>query len=369
MKGAILKYILAGLTFLGVVLALWYFRNIVAYILIAAVVSLIGRPVVNFLLRIKVRSFGLPKWLGAAITLVFMFLILFGFFRLFIPLIINQTQEFSNINFNNISKSLQVPFEYLNEWYARYMPQDKDPISFEELFQNKLMSFMDISLISDAIGGTVGVLGNLFIAFFSISFISFFFLKDETLFSEGIMVFVPPRYEERFVTFFYSAKNLLTRYFAGILLQVTGITILITLGMMIVGLGFQLSAIIGLTAGIMNVIPYLGPLIGASIGLLLGISNNLDLDFYHKLLPLLGYMALVFMVVQIIDNVVFQPLIYGASVKAHPLEIFLVILIAGSLAGIIGMILAIPGYTVLRTFAHEFFYRFKVVQKITETID
>ncbi len=151
-------------------------------------------------------------------------------------------------------------------------------------------------------------------------------------------------------------------------MQVTGITILVTLGMMIVGLGFQLSAIIGLVAGIMNVIPYLGPLIGASIGLILGMSNNLDLDFYHKLLPLLGYMALVFIIVQIIDNVVFQPLIYGTSVKAHPLEIFLVILIAGSLAGIIGMILAIPAYTVLRTFAHEFFYRFKVVQKITEKI-
>ena len=368
MKGN-LKYILAGLTFIVVVFVLWYFRNIVAYILIAAVVSLIGRPVVNFLLRIKIGSFSMPKWLGAALTLLLMFLILFGFLRLFIPLIINQTQEFSNINFDNISKGLQVPFEYLNELYARYMPKGKDPVSFEELFQNKLMSFMDISLISDAIGGTVDVLKEMFIAFFSISFISFFFLKNESLFSEGIMMFVPPRYEERFLTSFISTKNLLTRYFAGILLQVTGITILVTLGMMIVGLGFQLSAIIGLVAGIMNVIPYLGPLIGASIGLILGMSNNLDLDFYHKLLPLLGYMALVFIIVQIIDNVVFQPLIYGTSVKAHPLEIFLVILIAGSLAGIIGMILAIPAYTVLRTFAHEFFYRFKVVQKITEKID
>ncbi len=368
MKG-ILKYILAGLTFIGVVFVLWYFRNIVAYILIAAVVSLIGRPIVHFLLRIKIGSFCLPKWLGAALTLLLMFLILFGFFRLFVPLIINQTQEFSNINFNNISKSLQVPFENLNELYARYVPGDKDPKSFEELLQDKLLSFMDISLISGAIGGTVDILKEMFIAFFSISFISFFFLKNESLFSEGIMMFVPPRYEERFLSFFYSAKNLLTRYFAGILLQVTGITILITLGMMIVGLGFQLSAIIGLVAGIMNVIPYLGPLIGASIGLLLGMSSNLDLDFYHKLLPLLGYMALVFIIVQIIDNVVFQPLIYGTSVKAHPLEIFLVILMAGSLAGIIGMILAIPAYTVLRTFAHEFFYRFKVVQKITEKID
>ena len=224
-------------------------------------------------------------------------------------------------------------------------------------------------MISNAIGGTVGVLGSLFVAVFSISFITFFFLKNETLFEEGLMLFVPVRHEEKFAHFFRSSKALLTRYFAGILLQISGITLLVTLGLTIVGLNFQLSAVIGLLAGVMNVIPYIGPMIGASIGLILGLANNLDLDFYHKLLPLLGYMSLVFIIVQIIDNVLFQPVIYGKSVKAHPLEIFLVILIAGSLAGIVGMILAIPSYTVLRVFAREFFYQFKVVQRITEKIE
>ena len=364
-----LKYILAGLTFVGVTLALWYFRNIVAYILIAAIVSLIGRPVVKFLSGIRIRTFLLPKWICAALTLLLMLLILFGFFSLFVPLLLNQAQEISSINLESISGSLKSAIENFDNLFAKYKPEGSTSLTLEQLIQNKLVSFLDISLISDAIGGTVGALGNLFIAFFSITFISFFFLKDETLFAEGVMLLVPPRYEERFVTFFNSAKSLLTRYFAGIILQITGITILVTTGMMIVGLEFQLAAVIGLTAGIMNVIPYLGPLIGATIGLLLGLVNHLDLDFYHKILPLLGYMALVFIIVQIIDNFVFQPLIYGTSVKAHPLEIFLVILIAGSLAGIIGMILAIPAFTVLRTFAHEFFYRFRIVQKITERID
>ena len=85
-------------------------------------------------------------------------------------------------------------------------------------------------------------------------------------------------------------------------------------------------------------------------------------------LPLLGFMIIVFGSVQIIDNILFQPLIYSSSVKAHPLEIFLVILAAASLAGILGMILAIPVYTILRVIAKEFFDNMKIVKKLTENL-
>ncbi len=82
----------------------------------------------------------------------------------------------------------------------------------------------------------------------------------------------------------------------------------------------------------------------------------------------MGYMMLVFCITQLIDNLVFQPFIFGKSVYAHPIEILIVIMMAGSLAGITGMILAIPAYTVLRVFAKEFFNNFRVVQKLTEKI-
>jgi predicted PurR-regulated permease PerM len=118
----------------------------------------------------------------------------------------------------------------------------------------------------------------------------------------------------------------------------------------------------------MNVIPYLGPVFGISIGLLLGIANSMELEFYTELLPRILYMAMVFVVYQIIDNMFFQPFIFGTSVKAHPLEIFLVIIIGGSLAGVVGLILAVPAYTVIRVFAKEFFDEYKVVQKITERL-
>jgi predicted PurR-regulated permease PerM len=151
-------------------------------------------------------------------------------------------------------------------------------------------------------------------------------------------------------------------------LQMTGILTMVTLGMTIIGVGFRLGLVIGLVAAVLNIIPYLGPWIGAAIGIILGVASFLDLDFATQLVPLMGYMLLVFLITQITDNIIFQPFIFGTSVYAHPIEIFIVIMAAGSLAGIVGMILAIPTYTVIRVFAKEFFNNFRVVQKLTEKI-
>jgi predicted PurR-regulated permease PerM len=136
-----------------------------------------------------------------------------------------------------------------------------------------------------------------------------------------------------------------------------------------VGIEFNHAVVIGLFCGMFNVIPYLGPWMGAAVGLLIGAALNINADFMSYTLPLLGLMAVVFLSVQIIDNILFQPLIYSSSVKAHPLEIFLVIMAAGSLAGILGMILAIPVYTILRVVAKEFFDNLKLVRKLTENLE
>jgi len=367
MKDA-LRYILVGVAIILSALIIWTFKHIVAYILVAAVISLVGRPIVVFLRRIRYKKFLIPRALAAILALLAVWILITGFFIFFVPLIINQGQELSNIDIEMVQNSLDTPFQKLEQLFERMKSDPNDPATLEEYIENKIFSFLNLSLISSAISDLINVLGNLFIAFFSISFISFFFLKDENLFGDGILLLVPTRYEEKFQHFLDSTKQLLTRYFTGIIFQITGIIILNTAGLSILGLNFQLAAVIGLITGVLNVIPYVGPLIGASIGLFLGIVNHLELDFYQELLPLLGEMAIVFAITQIVDNILFQPLIYGASVKAHPLEIFLVILIAGSLAGIAGMILAIPTYTVLRVFAREFFNQFKIVKRITEKI-
>jgi predicted PurR-regulated permease PerM len=141
--------------------------------------------------------------------------------------------------------------------------------------------------------------------------------------------------------------------------------ILVTIGMTIAGIDFQQALVMGLIIGILNVIPYAGPWIGLAIAITMGVASHINQDINTVVVPLVTYMIIVEVITHLIDNIVFQPVIFSNSVKAHPLEIFIVVLASGFAAGIPGMIFGIPAYTVLRVFAREFFYNFKAVQKIT----
>jgi predicted PurR-regulated permease PerM len=145
--------------------------------------------------------------------------------------------------------------------------------------------------------------------------------------------------------------------------------ILITIGMTIIGIDFRQAVVMGLILGILNVIPYVGPWLGLFIAIIMGVAANINQDFNTVVVPLVINMFIVEAITHLIDNIVFQPVIFSSSVKAHPLEIFIVVLAAGYAAGIPGMILGIPAYTVIRVFAREFFYNFKVVQKVTSSLE
>ena len=183
-----------------------------------------------------------------------------------------------------------------------------------------------------------------------------------------IVLMIPAKHEESIKKAMESVRHLLMRYFVGLLGQASGMIILTTIGMSIAGIEFSLAVVIGLIVGVINIIPYLGPYLGGSIGILLGVANNLHMDFSVELLPMVLSMFAVILCVQLVDTFLFQPLIFGKSVRAHPLEIFLVILMAGTLAGIPGMILGIPIYTVLRVFAKEFLSQIRFVKKLTRHI-
>ncbi|MBN1599525.1 MAG: AI-2E family transporter [Bacteroidales bacterium] len=363
-----LRYILIGLGIILAILCIWYFINIVAYILVSVVLALVGKPIVDLLGKIHIGKIKLPKPLRAFLTLMLIWLLCFAFFRIFIPLIANEIDSLSSINPEKLLASLEEPIEKLESVIDKYQIAGEGKFVLEDFIANKATSFLNVSFLKNFLSSIAGIMGNIFIAFFAISFMTFFFLRDERLFAEGILAMVPDKHVEAFKHAMNSTRYLLRRYFVGILGQITGIFTLVTTGLTIVGVGFNHSILIGLIAGLLNVIPYIGPLIGSALGVLIGIATHLDLEFYAELLPLIGFMILIFIIVQTIDNVLFQPLIFSSSVNAHPLEIFIVILVAGSLAGITGMILAIPTYTVVRVFAKEFFNNFKVVKKLTKNI-
>ena len=358
--------IIVGLVLLGYLL--WYFSSIVAYILIAGVLALIGRPVVDLLNRVRIRKFTMPRPVSAFITLVLIWAFVIAFFRIFVPLIASQANELSQIDTDLFIEKLQGPITWAENVYYDYGIGADSNLSFEDFINDKVSSVLNISFVSDFFASIFSLLGNIFIAIFSISFILFFFLKDQSMFADSLILFIPQKHEEAVRKALSSTRKLLMRYFIGIGGQITAIIITISIGMTIVGIRFHTALIIGLIIGLINVIPYVGPWIGGAIGIMLGVATNIHLDITTELLPMVGYMVLVVLIVQIMDNIFFQPLIFSSSVKAHPLEIFLVILIAGTLAGITGMILAIPSYTVIRVFAKEFLNKFRVVQKLTRNI-
>ena len=363
-----LRYFLifVGLALLGYLL--WYFSAIVSYILVASVLSLIFRPLVPLLGRIRIGNLRLPDGISAMLVLILICLLIFGFFRLFVPLIANEANELSQIDSDMLVQKLDKPINDIEKLYYDFNRAKDDVPSLDDFISGRLANILDLSVISNFFGSVIGLMGNLLIAVFSISFITFFMLKQKSIVTDFIVLLIHERHEESIRKAMDSVRHLLMRYFVGLTAQASGMMILTTIGMRIAGIDFSLSLIIGLIVGLINVIPYLGPYLGGSIGILLGVANNLQLDFSAELLPMVLSMMAVIVSVQLVDNFLFQPLIFGTSVKAHPLEIFLVILIAGTFAGIPGMILGIPIYTVIRVFAKEFLSHVRFVKKLTRNM-
>ena len=356
------------LIFLGVLLLLacvWFFRNIVVYILVSGVLSIMGRPLVDLFCRIRIRKWFFPRALAALFTLVLIWGFIVLFFIIFVPLVTTQINYFSTIDSDKLVQLVEGPIVKIENVFKSFNREITKDLSIEGYIAGKIAGVLNITMIQNFMGSLISILGNIIVAIFSITFITFFFLKDQHLFFESILMWVPDNYVDNITRALYSIKRLLTRYFIGIVIQSTCIMTLVTIGMTIAGIDFQQALVMGLILGILNVIPYVGPWIGLFIAIIMGVASHITQDFNLVVIPLVTYMIIVEAVTHLIDNIVFQPVIFSNSVKAHPLEIFVVVLAAGFAAGIPGMILGIPGYTVLRVLAREFFYNFKPVQKIT----
>ncbi len=321
----LVRYIIIGFVVALVAFLVWYFSSIVAYILISAVLSLMGKPIVDFISSIRIRNWSPPRFLGATIALITIWILFIAFFRVMIPLVIAQFNELGAIDVQSLVASFAEPINSIQQFIQNYLPASAQGFVLQDFLITKISGIFTVSMITK-------------------------------------------KYEMQITRALVSINKLLRRYFVGIVIESTAIMVLDTIGLTIIGVRFQTAVVVGLIAGIMNVVPYVGPLTGTVLGTLIVLATQLHLGFTANMLTFTILVVSVFLITQLIDNVVFQPLIYGNSVKAHPLEIFIVLLVAGSIAGILGMLLAIPSYTVIRVFAKEFFNNFRVVQKLTEKI-
>ena len=338
-------------------LFLYKIQSVIVYIAIAAVISLIGRPIVLFL-RHKLKF---NNTVAVIVTMVFFILLLLGLIRMFIPLVVEQGQNLSLLDINE----LQLNAENLYSEIITYFDLSKVDVE-QSIKESGMLAKLDYSIIPNFLNTFIGGLGESILGLFSILFISFFFLKDSRLFENGIITFIPESKEFRWKKSSEKIKDLLSRYFVGLIFQILILFVIYTIVLLIFGI--ENAIVIAFLCALINLVPYVGPLVSGVLMLLLTMSSNLGEDFSDIILPKTTYVMLGFIFAQLVDNFFSQPFIFSKSVKSHPLEIFLVIIIAGLLFGIIGMIVAVPSYTAIKVILKEFLSENKLVKKLTKDL-
>lgn len=340
-----------------VIYLLYLIKAVLIYLLVALVLTLLGSPLMRFLKR-KLKF---PNTLAAVSVLLLFILIMAGFIMMFVPLVISQGQNLAVLNASQIEQNLVTLY---NQFLAFLESHKID--SQKLITQSDISSSLSFAFIPTFFNSLLGILGNLGMALASILFITFFFLKDRNLFVRGARKLLPDSHEEKILHSLDKINHLLSRYFIGLLLQLGVIFVLYMIVLFIFGV--ENAVVIAFLCAILNIIPYVGPLLASIIAAVLTMLNNLGADFSSEILPTTLYVLIGFSIVQMIDNNFSSPLIFSNSVKSHPLEIFLVILIAGFLSGILGMIVAVPVYTMLKVVGKEFFPEYTMVKLLTKDI-
>ena len=355
-KGILRSVLILAAVCLGLFL-LNEIQILISYVIIAAIVSLIGRPFVTFFTeRLKFKNST-----GSILTMTILVGILIGIISLFVPLIIEQGKNLSLLDVESFQSNLTFLYAELSNYLSGYNINLDNTI-----FNIDLLDNIDFTFLPEILNSVGKTLGNLTIGVLSVMFISFFFLKDSKLIQNILIILVPKKSSKKFRKSYDSISILLSRYFAGLVLQISILFIIYTILLLIIGI--PNAIVIAFLCSLLNLIPFIGPFIGGILMILLTMTSHISMDFSSVILPKTIYVFIGFGIGQLIDNFFSQPFIFSNSVKSHPLEIFLVIISGGLLFGAIGMIAAVPTYTALKVISKEFFSENRIVKELTKNL-
>lgn len=363
------KYILIASGLVVSALLCWYFRSILIYILVAVVVSLIAKPMMNLLRKLRIKGRKAPDWLLAVISLTIVTGLIMSVVMIIIPIVSNIVKGISLANIENAARSIAVPLSEFNEFLRNRFTSLGSDFRIEVAIFQEIQDMLDPNLFPAMLGSAASFLTSFGVGLFSVVFIGFFFIKDDGLFTEIVCALVPDRHEKTTEKAISDIGYLLSRYFIGIMLEVAGVALVNFIGLSLIA-RLNINAALGIAflTGIFNIIPYVGPLIGGVLGTILGVvlkyssavPMGLDVNFWIFTFILIA----IFCFTQLVDNFLYQPVIYSTSIKAKPLEIFIVLLIVGHMGGPLAMIAAIPCYTVVRVIAFRFFSNIKAIKRL-----
>ena len=351
---------IAGILAVG--LLIFFFPYIFLHFAIAVILSMLGRPLCEFFKRLHFRKLHLGDAVSSILTMLVMFMVFSIIFLIIIPLVNKEIMILSKIDTNAIVDYFERPIEHIYNLLIQYniIRPEEDLLN---IIESKLYSIVNWDNFSSIVGGLVSKASSLVVGIFSTLFLTFFLLRDPNIVHNIFMAITPDDQTMRMNKILHDSRVMLTRYIFGLMAEVLCMMILIFIGLSIFGV--KNALIIAVVGGLMNIIPYLGPLMGCTIGVVIGIISNLGIGSYDMILPNSLEIIGVFLAANLVDNFVLQPTIYSKSVFAHPIEIFLVILMAGNIAGVFGMIIAIPTYTLVRIIAKQMLSEFKFIELLT----
>ena len=331
----------------------WYFSNLVLYIFLAFIFSLIGKPIAQIFHRVKIYKYHIPYGMSAFLTMLVFILFFVLIFRFFVPMLTREAKIIAGINYDDLSRNLTYLLNNIQDFLYSNNLMGKDE-TLVGLVTDNVRDIANLTNFSSLLGGVVSATGSFLMGFFAVFFLTFFFIKDDIRLERLAQLFFDEKHTERLTVVSEKINTLLSRYFIGLLLEIATMVLLLYIGMSIFGV--RAALLMAFFGGMLNAIPYLGPLIGVLCSCLFGAMDCLSVNDYQAIMPVMLEIGGTFVVANLIDNIVLQPLIYSQSVRAHPIEIFLVIIMGGSFAGILGMLFAIPVYTMIRTIAVEIFH-------------
>jgi predicted PurR-regulated permease PerM len=349
MKKPILTLLLIILLLLA---AGWYFSNITIYFVFSLVLAAILRPLTNQINAFHVFGQHIPRWISIFISYIVVGVIVFLIGALFVPLISAQIQVIATFDLDYLYEQIQNPIGKIEDFLIQYEIIKSEPgFLIKQVRENMVNSFSIIN-VQGIINTILNTTSSILLGFMAISFITFFLLLENGLLRRNIMNLVPNSYFELAVATFNKVEQLLSNYLVGLVIQLSCIFSLAAIGLTLMGIEYALT--IAMFAAVANLIPYAGPILGATFGVIVGLSTG-NFESSNEIIFMIIKILSVFSVVQVTDNVVMQPLIFSKSVKAHPLEIFVIIFAGAKIAGILGMIFAIPVYTIFRVSVLEFY--------------
>ena len=362
------KWLLAAFVAVIAWLLFRQFGSVVVYVLLAGVVSLIAKPLKMMLAKIRIKGHRAPDWFLAILLILLILVIFCGIIAGLAPMVKEVISDVASVTGDTSLGAISSNLAELNAYLVKTF--DLDPgFRIEVAILHQVKSLINVNIFGNVIGSVASALASFGIGLFSVVFIAFFFIRDEKLFSRIICALAPDRHEDEVAQSLSDVEHLLSRYFIGLIVEMSCVGLIDFLGLWAIArleLGTAIG--IGFMAGLLNIIPYVGPLLGGVLGTIIAMTIRycgagacgLDIGFWG----FLAILVAVFVLAQLVDNFILQSVIYSTSIQASPLEIFIVMLLAGTMGGILGMLTAIPAYTVVRVVAGRFFPQVKFIRRL-----